>query len=205
MSESGDFMNLKDLIKSVVFDDVWTELNKEYFMKDGAVEAYLRVFNQLKELTPGPNHDDFRLVVARVEDKFEPGTFIFEIFGMKPGDKDHYALELSPWKEWLSFEVIGKCIEVYGAAVVVAHSLYALTFLGYDIADVEANIKKEIEILRERHEEIENDTAKLISWDEVRKNFGFIDKRTEEEKEVQYKKLEHIIAENKIVYETLLS
>lgn len=79
MSESGDFMILKDLIKSVVFDDVWNELNKEYSMKDRALEAYLRVFNQLKELMPGPNHDDFRLVVARVEDEFEPGTFIFGV------------------------------------------------------------------------------------------------------------------------------
>lgn len=80
-----------------------------------------------------------------------------------------------------------------------------LLFFGYDVADVEANIKKEIEILMERHEEIVNDTVNLISWDEVRKNFGFIDNRTEEEKEVQYKQLERIIAENKIVYEALLS
>jgi len=194
-----------DLIKSVVFADVWTELNKEYSMKDGAFEAYQRVYNQLKELTPGLNHDGFCLAVARVEDKFEPGTFIFEVFGMKPGDKDHYALELSPWKEWLSFAVIEKCIEIYGAAAVVAHSLYGLTFFGYDVAVVEANIKKEIKILRERHEEIENGIAKLISWDEVRKNIGYIDERTEGEKQFQHRQFERIIAENSIVYETLLS
>lgn len=203
--KDGDSMILKDLIQSVVFDDVWAELNKEYSMKDGAFEAYKRVFNQLKELTPGINHDNLRLIVARVEDKFEPGTFIFEVFEMKSGDKDHYALELSPWKEWLSFEVIGKCIELYGAATVVAHSLYGLTFLGYDVADVEANIEKEIEILRERQGEIDDGTAKLISQDEVRKNFGFIDNRTEEEKEFQHKQFERIIAENNIVYEALLS
>lgn len=132
MSESGDFMILKDLIKSVVFDDVWNELNKEYSMKDRALEAYLRVFNQLKELMPGPNHDDFRLVVARVEDEFEPGTLIFGVL-------------------------------------------------------------------------IENGTAEFASWDEVGKDIGYIDDRTEEEKELHYKQLERIITENKRVYETLLS
>ncbi|WP_446787514.1 DUF6557 family protein [Macellibacteroides fermentans] len=205
MSESGDFMIFRDLIKSVVFDDVWEELNKVYSMKDGGFEAYQRVFNQLKELMPELNDDGFRLIVARVEDKFEPGTFIFEVFGIKPGDKDHYALELSPWEEWLSFEVIEKCIEVYDAAAVVAHFIYGLTFFGYDVSDVQANIKREIEILGERQEEIENGTAKLISLDAVRKNYGFIDNRTEEEKELQHKQFEWIIAENKRVYEELLS
>jgi hypothetical protein len=198
-------MIFKELIKSVVFDNVWTELNKEYSMKDGAFEAYLSVFNQLKELTPKPNHDDFRLVVARIEDEFEPGTFIFDVFGIKLGDNDHYALELVPWKEWLSFEVIENCIEAYGTAAVVAHSLYELTFFGYDVADAKANTKKEIEILRERHEEIENGTAELISWDEVSRNIGYTDDRTEEEKELQHKQFERIITENKRVYELLLS
>lgn len=155
-------MILIDLNRSVVFDDVWTELNKEYSMKEGAFEVYQRVFNQLKELTPGINHDNHRLIVARVEDKFESGTFIFGVSGMKPGDKDHYELELSPWKEWLSFEVIGKCIEVYG-------------------------------------------TAKFTSWDEVSKNIGYIQNRTGEERELQQKQFERIIAENNLVYKILLS
>ncbi|MFA7171512.1 MAG: hypothetical protein WC180_05975 [Candidatus Paceibacterota bacterium] len=30
---------------------------KEYSLKDEAFEVYLKVFNQLKELTPVPNHD----------------------------------------------------------------------------------------------------------------------------------------------------
>ena len=201
----GNFVIFKKLLKSVVFDDVWSELNKVYSMKDEAFETYFKVFNQLKELTPEPNHDNFRLVVARGEDALEPGTFIFDIFGIKLGDNDRYALELSPWKEWLSFEVIEKCIEAYGAASVVAHSIYELTFFGYDVAAVEANTKKEIEILRERHEEIENGTAEFVSWDEVCKDIGNVDDRTEEEKESQHKQFERIITENKRVYEMLLS
>lgn len=95
-------MTFKELLKTITFDDVWTELNKEYYLKDGAFEAYLRVFNQLKELTPELNHDSFRLAVVKVEDEFELGKFVYDVFGIKPEDKEHYALEMSLWKEWLS-------------------------------------------------------------------------------------------------------
>lgn len=135
----------------------------------------------------------------------EPGTFIYDVFGIKTDDKEYYALEMSTWKEWLSFEVVDKCIETYGSAAVVAHSLYELTFFGYDAVDVEARIEKEIEILKERHEEIENGTAKFVSWDEVCKDIGYVDDHTEEEKELRHKQFERINAENKMVYEKLLS
>jgi hypothetical protein len=198
-------MTFGELLKTVVFDDIYAEIKKEYFMKEKALGVYLKVFNQLKELTPEPDHGGIRLAVARVEDELEPGTFIYDVFGIKAGDNNHYALELLPWREWLSFEVVEKCIEVYDAAVVVAHSLYELTFFGYDADEVEIKTKKEMEILEERHEEIENGTANFVSWDKVCKDIGYIDDRTEEEKELQHKQFERINNENKKVYEMLLT
>ncbi|AGL01193.1 DUF6557 family protein [Desulfoscipio gibsoniae] len=198
-------MTFKELLKTVTFDDVWTELDKEYSLKDEAFEAYLRVFNQLEELTPEPNHDGFRLAVVKVEDEFKPGKFVYDVFGIKSEDKEHYALEMLPWKEWLSLIVVEKCTETYGSATVVAHSLYELTFFGYDAVDVEAGIEKEFEILKERQEEIENDTAKYVSWDELCKELGYVDDLTEEEKELERKQFKRIMAENKRVYEMLLS
>jgi hypothetical protein len=198
-------MTFKELLDTVSFEKVWQELKKEYGLEDGAFEVYLRVFLQLKELMPGPNLDLMRLAVARVEDGLEPGTYIYDVFGIKPGDNEHYALELLSWSQWLSFEVVEKCIETYGASVVVAHSLYEVTFFGYDAADVEINVKEEIDILKERRKKLEDGNAKLIPWDEVCKNIGCVDERTEEEKELQHKQFERINADNKRVYEMLLS
>ncbi len=198
-------MTFRDLLEKVVFDDVRITFHTEYCMNNEACEAYFKVFNQLKGLTPEPNHDDFRLVVARVEDGLEPGTYTYDVFGVKPDDNDHYALELLPWSKWLSFEVVEKCVEVYGAAAVVAHCLYELTFFGFDASDVEVNIKREIEILNERHREIENGTAELVSWEEVIENIGYVDDRTAEEKEQQHKQFARIAAENEKIYKMLLS
>lgn len=198
-------MTFNELLETVIFDDIWTELNKEYSLNDGAFEAYLGVFNQLKKLTPEPCHGRFRLAVVRVEDGFEPGEFIYDVFGIKPDKKERYALEMSPWKKWLSFEVVDKCIEVYSAVAVVAHSLYELTFFGYDAIEVDERIKKEIEILNERHKEFENGTAKCVPWEEVCKELGYVDNRTEQEKELKYNQFERINTENKMVYEEMLS
>lgn len=203
--ERANLMTFKELLETVAFDDVWAELDKEYSLKDGAFEAYLGVFNQLKELTPEPDHNGFSLAVVKVEDVFEPGKFICDVFGIKPNDKEHYAIEFSPWKEWLTLIVVEKCIEAYGAAGFVAHSLYELTFFGYYASDVETRIKKEAEILNERHAEIENGTAKYVSWDEVCEKLGYMDDCTDEEKEAEQKQRECIMADNKIIYERLLS
>ncbi|PKM90486.1 MAG: hypothetical protein CVU87_02085 [Firmicutes bacterium HGW-Firmicutes-12] len=114
-------------------------------------------------------------------------------------------MELLPWSNWLSFEVVEKYVETYSASVVVAHSLYEITFFAYDATDVEAIINDEIDILKERRKELEDGKAKLIPWDEVCKDIGFADERTEEEKELQFKQFERINADNKRVYEMLLS
>ena len=198
-------MTFRELLEKVMFDDVWITLQKEYCMKDEAFESYFNAFCQLKGLTPEPNHDDFRLVVARVEDGLEPGTYTYDVFGVKPNDKVHYALELLAWNKWLSFDVVEKCVEEYGATAFVAHSLYELTFFGFDAGDVVVNIAREIEILNERHREIETGTAKLVSWDEASENMGYNDDRTAKEKELQHKQFERIAAENEKIYEMLLS
>jgi hypothetical protein len=203
--EMRDKMTFRELLEKVVFDDVWVTLQKDYSMKNEAFEAYFKVFNQLKKLTPEPNHDDFLLVVARVEDGFEPGTYTYEVFGVKPNNNDHYALELKAWSEWLSFEVVEKCVEEYGAAAFVSHSLYELTFFGFDASDVEVNIKAEIELLNERLSEIENGQAKLVSWDEVCESIGYVDEHTAEEIELQLEQFKRIAAENEKIYQMLLS
>lgn len=193
-------MTFKELINSVNYDDVWTVIDKEYENKDGAYEAYKRVFEELKSLLPKACEPPITLVVAKVEDYFEAGTFIFDVFGIQNGDESHYALEMTPWNEWLSFKVLDKCVEAYGMADVVAHVLYEMTFFGYSANAVDDRVTKEKQILNERHEETENGTAQLIPFNEAMAELGYVDKRSEEEKEQQRKEYVRITAENQKVY-----
>ena len=95
------------------------------------------MFKELKSLESKPCKSPITLVVAKVEDCFEAGKFIFNVFGIKESDENHYGLEMTSWNEWLNFHVMDKSIEFYGAADVAAHALYEMTFFGYSSEAVE--------------------------------------------------------------------
>ncbi len=197
-------MIFKELINSVNYDHVWAVLNEEYDHKDGAYEAYKKVLEGLKTLKPGHCKPLITLIVAKIENCIEPGTSIFDVFGIIKGDKNHYALEMTSWDEWLNFNVLDKCLEVYGNADTVAHSLYEMTFFGYSSKTVDKRVKEEKLILDKGVREIENGTSQLISLEETMAKIGFIDKRTPEEKEKEYKEYKRIAATNEKIYKMLL-
>ena len=163
-------MIFKKLINTVNYDHVWAVLDREYNHKDGTYEAYKRVLEELKTLKPRHCKPPITLVVVKMESYLEAGKFIFDVFGIIKGDKNHYALEMTSWDEWLNFNVLDKCLEVYGNTDVAAHSLYEMTFFGYSKKTVDEGVKEEKRILDKGVREIDNGTSQLISFEEAMKN-----------------------------------
>lgn len=197
-------MIFKELINSVNYDDVWQVLDKEYEHEDSAYEAYKSVLEELKLLEPEPCEPPITLVVARIEEYLKAGEFIFTVFGIIKGDENHYALEMTSWNEWLNFNVLDKSVEVYRAADVVAHALYEMTFFGYCSKVVSKRVEEKKHILDERYKEIQSGTAQLIPFEEVMAETNYVDKRTPEEKEKEYRECERINAKNEKIYKMLL-
>jgi len=197
-------MIFKELINTVNYNHVWAALDKEYNHEDGAYEAYKNVLEELKTLKPAPCEPQITLVVVKIEDCIEPGTSISDVFGIIKGDKNHYALEMTSWDEWLNFNVLDKCIEVYGNADVAAHSLYEMTFFGYSSKTVDERVKEEKRILDKGVREIENGASQLISFEEAMKKINFVDKRTPGEKEKEYREYNRIADMNEKIYKMLL-
>lgn len=198
-------MLFQDLIRNINYKGVWEVLDQEYHHKPGAHEAYQRILEELQALQAQSNKKVITIVVARVEDVSNPGTFIYEVFGMKEGDQDRYGLEMTPWDEWLNFYVLNKSIEIYGAVTVVAHTLYEMTFFGYSAGEVAKRVDEEKQILTERLEEIEAGNTKWMTGEELRESLGITDKRTAEEREQRKRQVEKVHAENEKVYKELLS
>ena len=195
-------MLFKELLNSVNYDDVWHVLDREYEHKKGAYKAYKQVFEELKSMETAKSQ--FTLVVAKVEDYSAAGEFIFEVFGVKEDDEERYSLAMAPWEEWNGLTVLDKSIEVYGPAAVVAPALYEMTFYGYSAEAQAKRVAEDIQILNERHDELESGTAKLLTLKEVMAELGIVDNRTPEEKEHQRREYERIYAENTEVYKMLL-
>ena len=197
-------MIFKELINSVQYDDVWAVLVKKYKLKDGACEVYKSVFEELKILKLKPCKPPITLVVAKVKDCLEPCKFIFDVFGVIKGDKNHYALEVTSWNEWLNFSVLDKSIEFYGAADVLAHTLYEMTFFGYSSKDVNEKVEEEKHILNERYKEIKSGTTKFTNFEEAMDRINYVDKRIPKEKEKEYKEYKRVAAKNEKIYKILL-
>ncbi|MHB1276714.1 MAG: DUF6557 family protein [Candidatus Humimicrobiaceae bacterium] len=197
-------MIFKELINSVCYDDVWIVLDKGYKYKKSAYEVYKSVLEELKMLEPKPCDPPITLVVARIEDCLNASEFIFNVFGIIKGDENRYALEMTSWNEWLNFDVLNKSVEVYGAADVVAHALYEMTFFGHCSKAVDKRVEEEKHILDERYKEIQNGTAQFIPFEETMVKTNYVDKRTPQEKEKEYKECERITAKNEKIYKMLL-
>jgi len=197
-------MLLKTLINNVNYNDVWAVIGKEYNLKKDARQAYEAVFEELKILEPKPCDPPVICVVAKMENWLSPGEFIFDVFGVISGDKNHYALEMNPWDEWLNYDILNKSIEVYGQAEVLAHILYEMTFFGFSSKTVNKRAEKERKFLEKSYKEIQSGTAKLTKFEDFMKEEGYIDKRTPEEKRKEIRQCRQIAVKNEIVLKMLL-
>lgn len=76
-----------------------------------------------------------------------------------------YALEFSSWCVWNGMDVSQESINSFGEVDVICHCLWEMTFFGFR----EAKIKNFSRTLNKRVETIKNGTAKLVPWEEVKK------------------------------------
>jgi len=197
-------MLLKTLINNANYNDVWVVIGKEYNLKKDAHQAYEAVFEELKIIEPKPCDPPVTCVVARLENWTSPGEFIFDVFGIISGDKNHYALEMNPWDEWLNYDILNKSIEVYGQEEVLAHILYEMTFFAFSSKTVNKRAEKERKFLEKSYKEIQSGTAKLIKFEDFMKEEGYIDKRTPEEKQKEISQCRQIVVKNEITLKMLL-
>ena len=194
-------MNFKQLVSNMEYECVWEILKRTHNLNNEDYEAFKKGFEELKSLMPKPNETPMTLVVAKIEDCFEPGIFIYDVFGMIAEDENHYSLTMCSWNELVGFGVLQKSIEIYGEAEVVAHILYDITFFAYSAKAVDKKIEQEKEILLERHKEAEN--GQFVPFEEVMAEFGHSDERTKEEKARVQKERERINLENQKIYQML--
>lgn len=100
-----------------------------------------------------------------------------------------YAYELMCMTEILSYSVSNACIYAFGAIKVACSILYEMTFFGSDIDVQRENIKQETEQLHKSIEEVHNGEAKLTSFTDFCKKYGWIDSRKDFEKDFDTAKM----------------
>jgi len=189
-------MKLIELIKKTDFDEMWVELKKAYDIPDKVKLVYRGVVDELEEISiENPTNLDevFTIGVCELEDVLEPGTLVFDVFGISHDNTGRYSLMFAPWSNWLSYDILDKSIDIYGETVVLAHILYEMTFNGYSSHDTEQKQQKIIEKLYEAKKSIDDGYASLVYPEEVYASLG-LEKVKEVDPELEKRKNEAIKA-----------
>lgn len=105
-----------------------------------------------------------------------------------------YAYEYDCMTDILGYSVSFACIYAFGVIKVACSILHEMTFFGNDIDTQRENVKQETEQLHKSIEEVHNGEAKLTSFTDFCKKYGWIDSRKDFEKDFDTAKM-HIDCE----------
>ena len=188
-------MIFKDLLFRTNIDEVLKYLFKIYSDEVRFEEKYKETFNKLRGMEPEIEKDFLELFVVEQKEYLEDGETYIGVYGVDRVDREHYALDFTPWDKWLGMTVVEKSVEKYGVVCFVAECLHEMTFISFD----EVKIQEELEELNRRVEIIEKGEEKFYTFEEVvahlNEEFGFdckVTERTLEEKEEDKRRYEEV-------------
>jgi hypothetical protein len=148
-------MNFKDVITRTPWANVETQLLKAY--PNANVSRHGQAYEILKSLEAKPNTMRIVLEVFEPEGPDEPGEVDvyglngalrrdFETFAPEVADETlelpdqemPYALDVTPWEDWLGMQIDPSSLQRFDPAELVAHCLWEMTFHGFEPSDIRA-------------------------------------------------------------------
>jgi N-acetylglutamate synthase-like GNAT family acetyltransferase len=165
-------MKFKDLIRKNSWSSIEIRLLDFFPKEKSRISAYEEVFLKLQIMQE--KESNMLIVLDKEYDSDAPNGYYVGVSGRKKDNtKDEpkmtplYAIEFTPWDEWLSMEIDSNTISEFTEHDIIAHCLYEMTFIGFD----EMKIQGKLNQLTKTAEAVENMTeeekAKLITIDKL--------------------------------------
>lgn len=118
-----------------------------------SINGYEKVFSDLQQMKSVVS--EFELIIEEQVDSFDGEVFV-GVCGKKQSvdttESEKWALDFTPWEEWLSMTISKDSLENFTELEIIAHCLYEMTFIGFN----EETIQKELNKLDESVKEFEN-------------------------------------------------
>jgi hypothetical protein len=147
------------MFKDIIINSNWNDIEKLLLTLDenkNNLEGYKKVYDELMKLKPKRSDCVLSIKhVKNVEEEYE------DVFGISKKDNQNYALEFTPWQEWLGMEVDQKTLKKYSKSSIIANCIYEMTFYGFD----QKKIKKKMDELLK----LRTDKSQRISLEDLRK------------------------------------
>jgi hypothetical protein len=168
-------VKFQTLVMTTEWGDLQDALIRLYPDQEKNIYGYEDVYYELLTLERVDN--DMFIHISFTEEEW--GSW-FEVHGRNGSMNEHhpdleqtFALEFTPWEEWLDMDVHYMTMEKYANVDILAHCMYELTRCGF----TQGQIKEQLDELDRRIKSIEDGTAKTYSWDEIKdrikKKLGF--------------------------------
>ena len=131
-------MKFHNLIHKHPWKDVRTAIVRLYPDHESELEGYHQVFEKLKAIKPIASKYYLHIELVYSE---HAGEFHVEVNRTAPSDdgdsKSPFAIEFTPWAEWLGMELDAFTLKEFSEFDIVAHCLYEMTFLGFTQEDIQ--------------------------------------------------------------------
>jgi len=132
-------MNLKYIADSLQWHDIEKFLIERDTKddKDGKqnLPGYEKVLEELKTLTP----QDSELIII-MEHVVEDHDEWDNIHALDPTDNETYAIEFTPWEEWLGMEIDWKSLAEFGPQRLLAMCIWEMTWAGFTQEEIRARL-----------------------------------------------------------------
>jgi len=167
-------MTLKQLISRHGWLNIEAALRNEYPNEQNNLALYEAVYHKLLLLPE--METDLQIVlkyILQTDATGEGGSFV-DVVGKKqtPHIADAnlaigYALNFTPWAEWLAMPVSPKTLQCFSETEIIAHCLWEMTFHSFD-EDVISDEKAKLSVIVSEMDSITNEHwQNLISWDQL--------------------------------------
>lgn len=92
-----------------------------------------------------PADSQMSIVVKHCKDEFDGEEYI-DVSGIhqQPQSEEErcsYAIEFTPWKEWLGMEIHPNSLADFSELEIIAHCLYEMTFVGFEEEDIQEELQ----------------------------------------------------------------
>ena len=152
------------------------------------IEGYMEVFDKLRNMLPEPE-EEFKSIIILVDwidpsvESDEGLSHIIEdeegyymVHGYEPGKEVFWAIQYSPWKNWLAWEADQRFIMMNGVERYVAHCLWEMTWTGFTEEEIEEEVNRINTSIEEAEKAIkEGREEAFITWDELKERLGLND------------------------------
>jgi len=161
--------------------DIIMKAHKDYGPDDFTLEPFKAVFDRLRTLAPvldkqRPNGvlviEHYHAEHTMSDDYIDPdtGTNLWvedyeDVHALYPDEHptQAYALDFTPWSEWLTLELDKQTLDNYSPGQILAECLWDMTFYGF----TEPEINAKLQGLLRTHERVESGEEKMYSYEEV--------------------------------------